>query len=215
MPQCLNIATLVCGIAGFVLLSISTGSRRWKEDIDFYKNTQSYIGLWQACFVSNGRDVVGYPYVPINCDKDYLRPHLVEPPAWFNSVRALMLLSCMGTGFGILFYLIAFITDNSKKTGSKFWPSAAVIFLGGLCATIGLAIFTAHKQYGIQYELGGSEFYAQYWKVVEEKAIIEGGEYKIETWLRWSYMVGWAGVFMTLCSLICAILSDLVNMTRR
>lgn len=212
---CLNIATLVCGVFAFILLSIATGTRRWKEDIDFYKNTHSFIGLWQACFLSAGREVVGYPYVAMNCDKDYLRPHLKEPPSWFNSVRALMLLSCFGTGFGILFYLIAFITDNSKKTGSKFWPSAAVMFLGGLCAVIALSIFTVHKQYGIQYELGGNEFHAQYWKVVEEKAIIEGGEYKIETWLRWSYMVGWAGCFMTLCALICAVLSDLINMFKR
>ena len=215
MATCLNIATMICGIFGFVLFSISCGTRRWKEDIDFYKGTQSYIGLWQACFLSSGREVVGYPAQPEICDKDYLRPHLVEPPPWFNSVRALMLLSVFGTGFGIIFYIIAFVTDNSKKTGSKFWPSAAIIFLGGLCATIALSIFTVHKQFGIQYELGGDEFYAQYWKEVKEKAIIEGGEYKIETWLRWSYMVGWAGVFMTLVTLICAILSDLINLSKR
>ena len=76
MVSCLNAATLICGVFGFVLLSISTGSRRWKEDIDFYKNTYSYIGLWQACFYSAGREVVGYPLVEENCDKDYLRPHL-------------------------------------------------------------------------------------------------------------------------------------------
>ena len=168
-----------------------------------------------GCFVSYGREVVGYPAVAMNCDKDNLRPHLVEPPSWFLSVRALMLLSCMGTGFGILFYLVAFITDESKKTGSKYWPSALVIFLGGLCACIALVIFTVHKQMGVQYELGGDEFYAQYWAKVKSKAIIDGGEYKMETWLRWSYMVGWAGVFMSLVTIICAILSDIINMATR
>ena len=164
MVSCLNAATLICGVFGFVLLSISTGSRRWKEDIDFYKNTYSYIGLWQACFFSAGREVVGYPYVEEVCDKDFLRPHLKEPPSWFNSVRALMLLSCMGTGFGIVFYLIALITDNSKKSGSKYWPSAGIVFLGGICACIALSIFTEYRQWGLQYELGGTEIHSQFWK---------------------------------------------------
>ena len=74
-----------------------------------------------------------------------------------------MLLACMGTGFGIIFYLVAFITDESKKTGSKYWPAGLVIFIGGLCACIALVIFTINKQMGVQYELGGTEFYAQYW----------------------------------------------------
>lgn len=42
-----------------------------------------------------------------------------------------MLLSCIGTGFGIFFFMVAFITDNSKKTGSKYFPSTLVIFIGG------------------------------------------------------------------------------------
>ena len=50
---------------------------------------------------------------------------------------------------------------------------------------------------------------------MKDKALIDGGEYKIETWLRWSYMVGWAGVLMSLITVICAILSDIVNMATR
>ena len=64
-------------------------------------------------------------------------------PAWFNSVRALMLLSVFGSGFGVIFYITAFVTDNSKATGSRYWPSALVMFFGGenhLCIFIWIKI---------------------------------------------------------------------------
>lgn len=211
MATCLSLATMILGIMGFLLLCISTSTRRWKEDIDFYKGTRVYVGLWQACFESEGKEYVGYPQQDVICDKDFLRPHLVEPPPWFNSVRALMLLSCMGTGFGILFYVIAFVTDNSKKTGSKYWPSALIIFCGGLCALIALSIFTVNRKASISFELAGNEFFAQFWTEVDSKAVVLRNEFKIETWLRWSYGVGWGGFGLTFFALITAILSDLTR----
>ena len=89
------------------------------------------------------------------CDKDYLRPYLQEPQFWFNAVRSLMLISVLGTGIGILILLFALVTDNSKQTGSKYWPAASIILLSGVCACIGLTIFTQHKHWGIQYDFAG------------------------------------------------------------
>lgn len=83
MATCLSIATMVLGFLGFFLLCISTSTRRWKEDIDFVRGTRVYIGLWQACIESEGTDTMGYPKLELTCDKDYLRPHLVEPPGTF------------------------------------------------------------------------------------------------------------------------------------
>lgn len=209
LRNCLAVSTLVLGLMGFIFLCVSSGTTRWKEDIDFYKGTRAYLGLWRGCIYSQAKEEIGYPSY-YNCDKDYLRPYLIEPPPWFNAVRSLMMLGCMGTGFGVFFFLLAFITDNAKKTGSKYWPSALVIFFGGLCALIGLSIFTAHKRYGVKYIYGGGEFFAQYWEEVQPIAVINGGEYKVETWLRWSYGVGWGGVGWTFFALLCAICADLI-----
>ena len=43
------------------------------------------------------------------------------------------------------------------------------------------------------------------------EAVVDGTRFKIETWLRWSYGVGWGGVVMTLFALITAIFSDLTK----
>ena len=80
-----------------------------------------------------------------------------------------------------------------------------------MCAVIALSIFTNHRQWGVQYEVAGGEFYAQYWEEVAEEALIDGNRFKIETWLRWSYAIGWGGVAMTLFALITAAFSDLTR----
>lgn len=83
MATCLSVATMVLSFLGFFLLCISTGSRRWKEDINYVRGTKTYIGLWQACIESEG-NTDGYPNTDgVICDKDYLRPMLVEPPRMF------------------------------------------------------------------------------------------------------------------------------------
>lgn len=207
----LAITAMILGFIGWFFLCISTSTRRWKEDIDSYRGTKVFIGLWQACFESEGKEYVGYPKLAVTCDKDFLRPHLVEPPSWFNSVRALMLLSCIGTGFGIFFFIVAIITDNSKKTGSKYWPCAAIIFFGGLCALVGLSIFTVHSKATIEFEYAGNTFFPQYWTEVAEEVVVVGNKFKIESWLRWSYGIGWGGVAFTFFSLITAVLTDLTT----
>ena len=86
MATCLSIATMVLGFLGCFLLCISTGTRRWKEDINYVRGTRVYIGLWQACIESEGnQESLGYPELEIECDKDYLRPHLQEPPCMFSN----------------------------------------------------------------------------------------------------------------------------------
>ena len=81
MATCLSIATLVLGCIGFFCMCISTGTVAWKEDIDFYRGTQTYIGLWRACIKVDQRNALAdFPEVPLECDKDFLRPHLDEPP---------------------------------------------------------------------------------------------------------------------------------------
>ena len=79
MANCLPIATMVLGLFGFIMLSISCGTRAWKEDIDFWKDQRTFYGLWQLCIVNNGESSARFPKFE-NCDKDYLRPQLVEPP---------------------------------------------------------------------------------------------------------------------------------------
>lgn len=215
MATCLSIATMVLGFLGFFMLCISTGTRRWKEDINFVRGTRTYVGLWQGCIESEGNENIGYPKTDgVICDKDYLRPQRVEPPPWFNACRALMLLSCIGTGFGLIFYITAFITDNSKKTGSRYLPCVLIIFVSGLCAVIALSIFTAHRKWGVQYEYAGGEFFASYWQETQSEALVDGNRFKIETWLRWSYGIGWGGCAMTLFALITAAFSDLTRQRR-
>ena len=71
---------MILGFLGFFLLCISTGTTSWKEDINYVRGTRTYIGLWQACIESEGSED-GYPSTyGVICDKDYLRPQLMEPP---------------------------------------------------------------------------------------------------------------------------------------
>ena len=79
MVRCFHIVVLVCSIATFATLAVSTGSTNWKEDLDIYKNMHKYIGLWRACIVVKGDSVSELP--PFReCDRDFLRPRLQEPP---------------------------------------------------------------------------------------------------------------------------------------
>ena len=78
MTTCLAVATLVLGCIGFLCMCISTGTVAWKEDIDFYRGTQVYIGLWRACIKVKKTQNAFADFS--DCDKDYLRPHLNEPP---------------------------------------------------------------------------------------------------------------------------------------
>lgn len=74
-----------------------------------------------------------------------------------------------------------------------------------------MCIFAVNRQAGIQFNLAGDKFYADYWTEIEGTAVVNGADYKIETWLRYSYIVGWFGVAFTLFALITALLSDLVR----
>ena len=151
---------------------------------------------------------MGYPSISLNCDKDFLRPHLVEPPAWFNCVRALLLLACIGSGLGTALFFVVFMMDSMKKSlldMCMYWISTTVVFLAFLCGLIGLCVFTAHKQHGVQFRLAGGEFYVEYW------TIVVGAVSGSKTQLGWSYMVGWGGVVMTLFTLVCELLSATVR----
>ena len=83
MAGCLAIATLVLGCIGFICVCISTGTVAWKEDINYDRGTKVYIGLWRVCIESEPDDVNGIPEISLECDKDFLRPHLIEPPRKF------------------------------------------------------------------------------------------------------------------------------------
>ena len=91
-----------------------------------------------------------------------------------------------------------------------FFKTAKILLYSGLCALIGLSIFTVNKKYGVKYIYGGGQFYAQYWELVQPIAVVNGGEYKVETWLRWSYGIGWGGVGWTFFALLCAIFADII-----
>ena len=45
--------------------------------------------------------------------------------------------------------------------------------------------------------------------------VVDGGEYVIETWFRWAYMVGWAGFFMTFCTFVLAAIADIDYLIKR
>ena len=71
--------SFVCGLLTCLLLCTATGTDRWKEHLDVFKMSRKYIGLWRACLlVEEGNYAQMPPYY--ECDKDFLRPHLVEPP---------------------------------------------------------------------------------------------------------------------------------------
>ena len=84
MATCLSVATMVLGIIAFICLSLSCGTTRWKEDIDFWKDSRIYTGLWRVCYSNGGNSQAKYPEY-YECDKDFLRPQLVEPPRKFEA----------------------------------------------------------------------------------------------------------------------------------
>ena len=78
---CLAIISFVLATLSCLALCISTSTTRWKEDIDTYKGMRRYIGLWRACISVDGESISGLPAYEEECDKDFLRPQLVEPPS--------------------------------------------------------------------------------------------------------------------------------------
>lgn len=74
-----------------------------------------------------------------------------------------------------------------------------------------LAIFTRNFQYSVQYAYSGGRYFATYWSLEPTESIVDGVFFKIETWLRWSYGVGWGGVVMAVFTLVTAILADLTH----
>lgn len=194
----------------FILFAYATGSEAWKEDIDYYKDHRTWMGLWRMCFWSGGTSQAKYPAY-YECDKDFLRPYLNEPPSWFNAVRSLMLLSVFAAGFGMIFFFIAMVTDNSKESGSRYWPAGLLSLSSGICAIIALAIFTNNREQGVAFVYGGGKFFAQYWTKVASLSTVEGIKYEIETWLRWSYGAAWAGVLLSLIQFLLALASDATN----
>ena len=44
-----------------------------------------------------------------------------------------MLLSVLGSGFGVLLIVTAMVTDRAKKTGSRMWIAGLLVFISGKC----------------------------------------------------------------------------------
>ena len=77
--RCLTVFSFVCNVLTCLLLCTATGTDRWKEHLDVFKMSRKYIGLWRACLlVEEGNYAKMPPYY--DCDKDFLRPHRIEPP---------------------------------------------------------------------------------------------------------------------------------------
>ena len=74
-----------------------------------------------------------------------------------------------------------------------------------------LTIFTLNFQYSVQYAYSGGRYFAIYWSLEPTESIVDGVFFKIETWLRWSYGVGWGGFVMTVFTFVTSILSDLTQ----
>ncbi|XP_066925415.1 uncharacterized protein [Clytia hemisphaerica] len=210
MVRCFHAVVLVCSIATFATLAISTGSTNWKEDLDIYKNMHKYIGLWRACINVKGDSVSELPPYQ-ECDRDFLRPRLQEPPGWFNAVRVLMLMSCIGSGFGIFLVVTAIVTDKAKKTGSRMWICGLLVLLSGVLAIAALAIFSQHFEWSVEYAHTAGRYYATHWHKQPDHSMVDGVFFKIEIWLRWSFAVGWAGAAMSVFTFITAVLSDLTR----
>lgn len=50
---------------------------------------------------------------------------------WFNAVRVLMLLSVIGSGFGVVLIITAMATNRAKKSGSRMWVAGLLVFIAG------------------------------------------------------------------------------------
>ena len=79
MTRAIHLIVLFCAVSTFVTLAISTGTTNWKEDLDVYKGMHKYIGLWKACVIVKEDSVSELPAYS-ECDRDFLRPRLVNPP---------------------------------------------------------------------------------------------------------------------------------------
>ena len=79
MARTIQYVILFCATATFVALCLSTATENWKEDLDIYKSMHKYIGLWRACIVVKGDSVSELPAYS-ECDRDFLRPRLKNPP---------------------------------------------------------------------------------------------------------------------------------------
>ena len=100
-----------------------------------------------------------------------------------------------------------------KKYGSYFAnylkKKKSLVFVSGLCALIGLCIFTVNRGVGNQFNLADDKFFVDYWDDIEETVEINDGD--VEIWLRYSYIVGWFGVAFACFPLITAFFSDLTR----
>jgi len=79
MTRIVHLIVLFCAITTFVTLSLSLGSTNWKEDMDVYKGMHKYIGLRRACVVVKGDSISELPAYS-ECNWDFLRPRLMNPP---------------------------------------------------------------------------------------------------------------------------------------
>lgn len=80
---CLGVSSFVLGFIACIFFCISTSTNRWKEDIDVYKNWRKYIGLWKGCIRVDPGSIANLPEY-YECDKDFVRRKLVEPPRKSN-----------------------------------------------------------------------------------------------------------------------------------
>jgi len=207
----LVIITFVCGLFACLLLCAGTGTDRWKEHIDSFKTDRKYIGLWRACYMVEEGNAAGYPPF-YDCDKDFLRPHLVEPPDWFITIRVLMIVSCILTFFGLNMMVLQLITDKHKKRGSKMSPASILFLIGGICGMAALTRFTQHEEWNLFYNYdGGGGYHADYWQIEPTVFHVNGVLFSTEVWYRWSFGLAWGGVGMCIFTFIVALLSDLTR----
>ena len=110
---------------------------------------------------------------------------------------------------GYICFISIFFWKNMVAILLIIWKKKSLVFVSGLCALIGLCIFTVNRGVGNQFNLADDKFFVDYWDDIEETVEINDGD--VEIWLRYSYIVGWFGVAFTCFALITAFFSDLTR----
>lgn len=187
-----------------VLLVVSTMSTNWREDHEGRIDVFVTHGLWRIC-----RDIKFGATLDHKC----LSSLANEGPDWFQCVRAFMLLAILAVfvSFAYSVRLISTIpilkNRNIKTTVSLVIP-ALLMFIGAICALIGVTIYSVatHMDQGLYFPESLPPTWANSWAQVWAKRNSLPSDRPEEAVMSmtygWSYALGWVGVVSTTASFV-------------
>ncbi|XP_042296627.1 lens fiber membrane intrinsic protein-like [Sceloporus undulatus] len=147
---------LFCASVGNVLLVVSTVTDYWMQ----YRLAGAFAhqGLWRFCFPS----------------KCYMQMESIAlfPAAYWNSIRAFMILSALTCFAGIITGILSFAQLSTFQRFNRSFVAGILFFVSTLFILLAMGIYT-----GVTVSFLGKRF----------------GEWRFS----WSYILGWVALLLT------------------